>query len=261
MERAYLEAAALVRAGVKPDLVRNQLERQLTSESQASFWKIWDFALEVGAPLAETLEQQADIERAQRLAEASLAKMYAAPKSTFRLVAVLPVLALISSQIGGLNPFAVFRTSIIPWLSAALGIFLLAVAYLLTKRLLASSSPKRIGVSQMMRWFLVSATAGHSTARCLELASSQGESDASEAQELEHLRQLLNPIEGFGAAPVSLVRSEISLAFEREQNQQEIAIEKASVRLIAPAALLSMPAFALIALVPTAMSLAASLTG
>lgn len=261
MERAYLEAAALLQAGIKPNQVRIQLEQKLGYGSQARFWQLWDFAIEVGAPLVETLQQQAEIEKIQRLAQATLAKLYAAPKSTFRLVAVLPVFALIASQLGGLNPLAVFRTSVVPWLSVSLGALLMAVAYLVSKRLLAAATPKQLEVSQTMRRFLVAATAGHSTSRCFDLASSDLGPDSSESDEAQHLRKLLEPIDGFGAAPVALVRSELNLAFEREQNRQEIALERASVRLIAPAALLSMPAFALIALVPTAMSLGASLAG
>lgn len=259
MERELLEAAALMRAGAKPSAVRAGLSSKLGGAEAADFWELWEFAELVGAPLAETLEQQADIERAQRIANSRLAALFVAPKATFQLVAALPFVALMSAQLGGLNPMGAFAQSWIPWLSIAVGAMLLVTAQLLTSGLLKRSKPRPLEVNQCLRLFLIAAAAGHSSARCHELVQRQIGADADRLEQLSSLRSLLERIDEFGAAPNALAKSEISLDLERLEHERSMRVERASVRLIAPAALLSMPSFALIALVPTALGLATTI--
>jgi hypothetical protein len=259
MERELLEAAALMRAGAKPRAVRAGLASKLGDSDASGFWELWDFAERVGAPLAETLEQQAEIERAQRIANSRLAALFVAPKATFQLVAVLPFIALMSAQLGGLNPLGAFAQSWIPWLSIAVGALLLVTAHLLTSGLLKRSKPIPLAVNQCLRLFLIAAGAGHSSVRCHELVERQIGTNALRLEQLSGLRDLLARIDQFGAAPNTLAKSEISLDLERLEHEQSVRVERASVRLIAPAALLSMPSFALIALVPTALGLATTI--
>lgn len=260
MERLFAEASSLIDAGVRPDLVRAQLIEVTDETESASFWRIWHFALAVGAPLVETLQQQAEIERALRLGRARLEKLWAAPKSTFHLVVLLPFVALISAQLGGLNPLRGFQTSWFPWFSMMFGLMLLVATFLINNRLLKKASPKPFSTNISLRLFLVAASAGHATARCYELVEANFRESGIDSEQLDNLRDLLALSDKYGAAPLRLVRSEILLELEQLQNKQEIALEKASIRLIAPAALLSMPAFALIALLPTAFSLATALS-
>ena len=258
MERFYLEAAALMGAGANPNQVRAGLSQQLSGSGEEQFWKIWDFAVAVGAPLAETLQQQAEIERSLRLARDRLAKLSVAPKSTFRLVAVLPFIALASAQLGGLNPIGAFKNSWVPWLAVIIGILLLFCTQFVSSRLLSRAAPKAIEISLPVRLFLIAASAGHATAKCYALVESHlGE--GGQASWMPELRRSLDRADRFGATPLTLVRSELSIELERIENERAIALERTSIRLIAPAALLSMPAFALIALVPTALGLAMNL--
>ena len=259
MERVYLEAAALMGAGANPNQVRTGLSQQLSGSGEEQFWKIWDFAVAVGAPLAETLQQQAEIERSLRLARDRLAKLSVAPKSTFRLVAVLPFIALASAQLGGLNPIGAFKNSWVPWLAVIIGIFLLFCTQFVSSRLLSRAAPRAIEISLPMRLFLIAVSAGHATAKCYALVESHLGENGQAAASMPELRRSLDRADRFGATPLTLVRSELSIELERIENERAIALERTSIRLIAPAALLSMPAFALIALVPTALGLAMNL--
>lgn len=259
MERLFAEASSLVDAGVRPELVKAQLESRGNQGESADFWRIWHFALAVGAPLVETLQQQGEIERILRQAKARLEKLSAAPKSTLRLIVLLPFVALLSAQLGGLNPVRGLKSSWLPWLSMILGVLLLVATFLLSNRFLKKASPSRLATNLPLRLFLVAASAGHSTTQCYNLVESNSREFGAQTTDLEHLRDLLSLCDKHGATPLRLVRSELTLELEQLQNTQEVALEKASIKLIAPAALLSMPAFALVALFPTAFSLVSTL--
>lgn len=106
----------------------------------ASVAAAWALADDVGAPLAEVLEQLAASLRHEADADAEIAASLAAPRATARLLAVLPVAGVGLGQLIGAGPLHVLVGTSLGRLSGLCGLALALGGHLWTRRLVARAA-------------------------------------------------------------------------------------------------------------------------
>lgn len=185
----------------------------------------------------------------ERKVEAALA----APKATLRLVAWLPLLALGIGQLSGLNSVAVVFTQPIALAAVCLGVGLLIFGQLWSARLVrkVANVPQSDGFASGLLVACLRAGFDQVTAQQL-IGDATGEHFNFTTNAL--LQETLALSKRTGAAVADLIVS-IGLQSAKDEMQKRlIAIEKLSVRLMIPLGVTVLPAFALIAILPTALS-------
>lgn len=103
----------------------------------------WALAEDVGAPLADVLEQLATGLRHEADVDAEVAASLAAPRATARLLAALPLAGVGLGELIGADPVRVLLTTPVGRLSAVAGVALAIVGQLWTRRLVAGALAKR----------------------------------------------------------------------------------------------------------------------
>lgn len=106
----------------------------------ASVAAAWALADDVGAPLADVLEQLAASLRDEADADAEIAASLAAPRATARLLAVLPVAGVGLGQLIGAGPLHVLVGTSLGRLSGIGGLALALGGHLWTRRLVARAA-------------------------------------------------------------------------------------------------------------------------
>lgn len=100
----------------------------------------WSLSEDVGAPLAEVLRTVAAGIRQDVEVEADIETALAAPRSTARLLAVLPLAGLGLGELIGAHPFAMLVHTGIGRVCAVLGLALTAAGQWWTRRLVARTT-------------------------------------------------------------------------------------------------------------------------
>lgn len=113
-------------------------DRVVTSVAAA-----WSLAEDVGAPLADVLDQLSAGLRSEADVDAEVEASLAAPRATARLLAALPVAGLGLGELIGAHPLQVLVGTPVGRLSAVCGVVLALVGHLWSRRLVtrAASTP------------------------------------------------------------------------------------------------------------------------
>ena len=140
---AVLEVTALLRSGTSQTAARNHLQTDDLTEFQVKqFQFIWEVATESGGHLALALDRLAEVFRAQQRQFSELRIAFASPKATANLILLLPLFAVLFSELLGLSALgASFRTAL-GAVSVGLGLLLLIVARISSLRMLEKAKPR-----------------------------------------------------------------------------------------------------------------------
>jgi len=245
---------ALLRAG----LSFHQAERaagvdELSSAAVPDYQYLRGVVLASGGRAAEAisrirsvLEQNQDQLRRVELANA-------APRATVRLVLWLPIAALILGQLSGFGSLQVLVRSPIALASVLVGGLLLAIGGYFSARMLNSARKVNSDSAIFLDAISIALSAGLPTEPSIHLAEKNypHELGISIKDELQALIALSKNT----GAPLGKLLSERADSIRGEVNyKKSLALEKLSVRLMIPLGASVLPAFALIAVVPLALS-------
>ena len=250
------ELATLVEAGLTPaksyELVKPQLA-SLDLAVQNRLNLIWQLTSHTGAPVGQTLAQLAkNLEQQQDLSQKTTLA-FSTPSMTAKLIAWLPVVSLGLAQLIGLNPIQAVFTNLIAFISVLIGACLLFVGHYWTKRMLAAAKPNDEDEGLAAELVAVALEAGLSTqvARNQVLNALQLNSQDSQIAEIDASIKLANRT---GAAPGKIL---LAVADEVRRNKafEDLnRITKLNVKLLLPIGATTLPAFALLTLIPVGMS-------
>ncbi len=266
---AIRQISALVNAGLSARQARDICSESLDNLQpleQKQFEVVWRLATSLGGPIVLALNRITEVfDRTQRnQQEVQLA--FAGPQSTAKLVMWLPVLALLLSQLVGMNPLGAIVGSLLGALSVSIGAGLMVAGRFWTKRLLARALPNPDDAAAIDRGayldcVLIGLQAGLPLSQARQSADLEFESGFQAkplAENFEALEAAAELSRTTGAALTQILLSNAD-AF-RENQRFEIAsrISKLGVQLMIPLGLAVLPAFVLLAIVPIAVSLLAN---
>ncbi len=242
-EPAAVAVAAEVRAGVAPGVA-------LTG--QTGPWRevavAWQVAETVGAPLAPSLRGFADALRDAQQSRDDVAVALADPAATAKLVAWLPLVAVV---LGVALGFDVAATLSNPIGIACIvgGVTLMIAARVWTRRLVAKAQPAEGIVGLQGDVVAIALTGGVSIERALSAvdAAGGGAPDVDTERVLALSRRA-------GAPAVDLLRAEAAEARRRTRTEGRLSAAKLSARLLLPLGVCTLPAFLLLGVGPMLLS-------
>lgn len=245
---------ALLRAG----LSFHQAERaaqvqELSPEAASSYGYLREVILASGGQPAAAMERVRQVIQGnqEQLRKVELAN--ASPRATVRLVLWMPVAALIFGQLSGLESVVVLFRTPIALSSVLVGGLLLAIGSVWSGKLLHKARVVKFDEAVFLDGIAIALSAGLPTDQAIALAEKNFEPPVGEVMQNE-LQDLVNLSKSTGAALGKLVIEKADSIRGEANFKKSIDLEKLSVRLMIPLGASVLPAFALIAVVPMAMS-------
>ena len=242
----------------------------------------------LGAPLADILQTVAGGVAESGRAEASRRAALAGPRTTARLLACLPVVGLGLGMLVGADPASLLLDGGVGSAVGALGIVLMAVGHMVTRRLIRAATADGDAVDEALVLDLAAAalSAGASVpgvltalgealeeegagvvGRALLLGAPweeawQAPDDDQWRARRSRLESCLRPGWEDGASPAALLAATAaSLRAGRHARDEEVA-ERLAVRLVLPLGACHLPAFVILGIAPVVASVGMSmLTG
>lgn len=242
----------------------------------------------LGAPLADILQTVAGGVAESGQAEASRRAALAGPRTTARLLACLPVVGLGLGMLVGADPASLLLDGGVGSAVGALGIVLMAVGHLVTKRLIRAATADGDVVDEALVLDLAAAalSAGASVpgvltalgealeeegagvvGRALLLGAPweeawQAPDDEQWRAQRSRLESCLRPGWEDGASPAALLAATAASLRAGRHARDEEAAERLAVRLVLPLGACHLPAFVILGIAPVVASVGMSmLTG
>lgn len=236
------KAIALLEAGVPS---KDVPELAGASTAPKEFFLVWDFALKIGSPLREALNELSALENDSRAANFELQQSLALPRATKNLMLWLPILGLLLSQAFGLQPFSAFTNPLGVWVFG-FAIALLAVGDRVAEKMISGLSNNADSALELLL-LAVALRSGITLREAQELLPTSSNNSQARKEILQLGCETGAPI------------SELLIAAARENREASTsrAIEQAralSVRLLVPLGLTVLPAFLLLTVVPVLIS-------
>lgn len=113
------------------------------SDAYRTVGGVWDLAGRTGAPLADALVQVADHLREQARMRDRLDALAAAPRTSQRLLTLLPLVGPVLAVLVGADPMALYASSPVAVGAAILGLVLNVVGWRWSRRLVAAAARPR----------------------------------------------------------------------------------------------------------------------
>ena len=242
----------------------------------------------LGAPLADILQTVAGGVAESGQAEASRRAALAGPRTTARLLACLPVVGLGLGVLVGADPASLLLDGGVGSAVGALGIVLMAVGHLVTRRLIRAATADGDAVDEALVLDLAAAalSAGASVpgvltalgealeeegagvvGRALLLGAPweeawQAPDDEQWRAQRSRLESCLRPGWEDGASPAALLAATAASLRAGRHARDEEAAERLAVRLVLPLGACHLPAFVILGIAPVVASVGMSmLTG
>lgn len=266
---AIRQISALINAGLSASQARELCTEALGNLQpleQKQFEIVWRLATSLGGPIVLALNRITEVfDRTQRnQQEVQLA--FAGPQSTAKLVMWLPVLALVLSQLVGMNPLGAILGSPLGALSVSIGAGLMVAGRFWTKRLLARALPNPDDAAAIDRGayldcVLIGLQAGLPLSQARQSADLEFESGFQTkplAESFEALDAAAELSRTTGAALTQILLANADAFREKQRFEIASRISKLGVQLMIPLGLAVLPAFVLLAIVPIAVSLLAN---
>lgn len=258
---AVRQISALISAGLPAQQARQICENQILKLSDwqnKQFQLVWNLATSLGGPVVIALSRIADVFDREQRNQNEVQLAFAAPQSTARLVTGLPLVALLLSQLVGMNPLGAIIGSPFALISVCLGAGLLVLGRYWSKRLLAKALPQTQDPGAFIDCVVIGLQAGLPLQAARERAlqnfqlvldqnsSTLDEQTLNEAAELSRRS---------GASLTEILMATADRF--RDELRFEIAnrIARLGIRLMIPLGVAVLPAFILLSIVPIAISL------
>ena len=253
------QMSGLLGAGLGLRQARKQLEADIAnfrSEELLQFDRIWAVATKSGGPATHAIGRLADVFDLQRKMHNEITLAYAAPRSTARLVTLLPVITLLLAQLVGLNPWGVIAEFGVGSISVAVGCALLWVGHRWSTNMIRKAAPTAQDPGSFLDCLAAAVQAGLPFAPALALVVDSCDFDERSVEEDQRL--IASSVELSRTQGIGLAGLLASIADSKRERQRFIdseRIAKLSVSLMVPLGLAVLPAFVLITIVPIAIGL------
>ncbi|MGK0722111.1 type II secretion system F family protein [Leucobacter sp. W1478] len=266
------QAASLLRGGVPSSRVWAVLAADgiRPPKPEGPEWRVvlaaWRLAEESGAPFAAVLERLAEALRSlDRLAERR-AVLLAGPRSTIRLVAALPLVALATGALLGFDPLPVLLSPSGAIL-IALGLVLLALGVWWARAIVTRL--ERVdyvaGLECELAWIALGG--GVPPGVALRRVADCADAASAEWVQLDRLRRdgpvvaVCSAAATLGTPVGPLLLAEAEAARGRAQSDLERAAERLGVHVLLPLAICVLPSFVLLGVTPVLLSVLGGVTG
>jgi tight adherence protein B len=258
-ELAVMEITALLRSGTSAKVAMRQLQTNHLSEYQLKqFQFIWEVATESGGHLALALDRLTEVFRAQQRQFSELAIAFASPKATANLILLLPLAAVIFSELLGLSALAASFGTALGAVSVGLGLLLLIVARISSLRMLEKAKPREADPGAFLDAVAIGLSAGLSPKAAATLARTKSKQQFSQdvpADQLTIFWDAVKVSEQSGIALNGLLLARADTLRHRLWSNHRSSLAKLSVSLLIPLGLAALPAFVFLAVVPVGIGL------
>lgn len=261
LERAATEVhrlAALVAGGLPHDRAWQVLgvdEAELDERSGGLAGAVLSVARAAGAPMASTLERLAGLLREHAAQGRALESAMAGPRSTARLVMLLPVVGLVFGFALGLDVVGAALGGGLGTWSMLGGIALLAVSWWWSRAIVrraARGEPAPGLALELVAVGLASGGSAESARRAAEVALADASVEAGGWQDVDAVLELARAA---GVPVRGLLLAEAGAARVRARLDAQARAERAAVQLSLPLGACVLPAFTLLAIVPLVVSM------
>jgi len=254
-----MEISALLRSGTSATVAKRQLQTEDLSEFQLKqFQFIWEVAAESGGHLALALDRLTEVFRAQQRQHSELKIAFASPKATANLILVLPIAAVIFSELLGLSALSASFQTALGVISIGLGLLLLIVARISSLRILEGAKPREADPGAFLDAVAIGLSAGLSPKAAASLARTKSKQQFSQdvpADQLTIFWDAMQVSEQSGIALNGLLLARADTLRHRLFSNQRSSLAKLSVSLLIPLGLAALPAFVFLAVVPVGIGL------
>jgi tight adherence protein B len=258
-ELAVIEITALLRSGTNAKAAKQQLQIQELSEFQVKqFDFIWEVATESGGHLGLALDRLTEVFRAQQRQFVELGIAFASPKATANLILLLPIAAVIFSELLGLSALGASLGTALGVISIGLGLILLIVARIISLRMLEKAKPREADPGAFLDAVAIGLSAGLSPKAAAALARTKSKQQFSEdvpADQLTIFWDAVKVSEQSGIALNGLLLARADTLRHRLWSNHRSSLAKLSVSLLIPLGLAALPAFLFLAVVPVGIGL------
>lgn len=215
----------------------------------------WEIATTVGAPLAEVLRMIAESVRDAASAADDVRIALAEPAGTARLLLWMPLAGLLLGFALGFDTVGIVVRNPMATMCVAIGLCLVGVARLWTRRLLRRASP-RPGIPGMSAELVaIAVSGGASIDRALRLvAASSVSGDDSE----HRIRSVLDLSRAAGVPAAELLRASAAQERHAFRVHGRLRAARLSTRLLLPLGTCTLPAFLLLGVAPLLLSVLGS---
>ena len=234
----------------------NGVSHPATERSWRALEAAWRVALASGAPLAAALRAFADALRDREAARRDIEVALAGPRSTARIVLVLPAVAVLLGLLMGVD-LAATLTSPLGAVSLVSGGVLIVAARRWMRRLLRAAEPPPSSEALSLDLLAVAVAGGGAPESAAVLVSRELERVAApvDASRLDGLVRLSRRA---GAPLGELARAEAAQVRARERADAREGAERLAVRLMLPLGACVLPSFLLLGVVPMLLGLLSS---
>ncbi len=233
--------------------------RDARDGAHAEAWRLCDAALavaaEAGAPVAGVLGRLAGTLRDRAAAARAVDVALAAPRSTARVVAALPLVGIAFGMLLGLDPLGALVGSPIGLASLAAGLALAGIAVAWTRRIVRAASRGRPTAGLELELVAVALSGGVGVARARDIVAAALAAHGVEGVDGEAVDETLRIAQAAGVPAAGLLQAEADAARTRERLAGQERAERASVRLVVPLGVCVLPAFGLLAIVPLVLAM------
>ncbi len=253
--------ASFLSAGLTPAQARQHTPSQCTSQPAQEVTAVWDYCLDVGAPLAASMTARADaLEQLSRIYRHARSQS-AGPKAASRLVLSLPAVSIALAALAGYNALPLLFGTALGWVLLAASGLLLWLGQRWTSRLITRAEQVELGAGLYAELLALGLSAGLSLDRAVDGARKVCDAVGGDyTDEKSQCRAVYVVAEETGASLVGLTRAVASMRRDQLHECVRERMEKLSVSLTVPLGLCVLPAFICVGIVPIVMSILSSTT-
>ncbi|WP_435404940.1 type II secretion system F family protein [Microbacterium aurantiacum] len=243
---------------------RRRGHRRRRRGTEAGEWRevgaAWQVATVVGAPLAESLRGLADALRDARAAADDVRIALAEPAGTARLLAWLPIVAVVLGALLGFDTLGILFSHPLGVACLVLGGLLIVLAHRWTMRLVRAATGDDAIPGHRAELLAIALSGGVSIDRALTLvarARPEPPEDAAQgpsAPPRDDIDAVLALSRTAGVPAVDLLRAWAVLARHRARVDGRLRAARLSTRLLLPLGVCTLPAFLLLGVAPMLLS-------
>lgn len=250
---------AVARAGAEGIDIATAIEREAAGADEASWRALgaaWRVATITGAPVAAALRAFAGAVRDRDSARRDIEVALAGPRSTARIVMLLPIVALALGLLMGVDLAATLATPL-GAASCGAGVILIVVARRWMRHLLHAAEPRPSTDGLALDLLAVAALGGGAPEDAASLVMAELER-AGLGAPVHRLDSLVRLSRRAGAPLGELARTEAAEVRANERAEARVAAERLAVRLMLPLGACVLPSFLLLGVVPMLLGLLSS---
>lgn len=219
-------------------------------DSWSGLAAIWSVAVAAGAPLSDALRSVVGALRETAEVSSDVRVALAEPAATARLLGWLPLVGVPLGGLLGFDPVGTLLGDPLGQCWLALGLTLMATAYLWMRRLSRRAQPPSAIPGLEAELWAVALSAGVSVDRARGLIGHLGFDPTGRTDVIDTLELATRA----GVPAAELLRGDAWIARYRARSAGRVSAARLSTRLLVPLGLCTLPAFLVIAVVPTALA-------